>query len=378
MEKQNPKKVIVILGSGRSGTSLLMNTLGKLGMDFSPNMIPGKYENPEGFFEDTQIVDIHRGLMERLNVKPTLPMPDNWMKTPEVAKAKRQLVQIVKERVNDAKNIWGFKDPRINAFLPLWIQVFNQAGVVPVFILSVRNPLSVAVSLKRLLDRDEVLSELQWLLRTCNALQYIAADCFILHFEQWFSKAKTIATDLLKYTGLDEFFSGEVETAIDGLAKSHLNRSSLHDGQIQNCFVRDLYEVLENCYGHSFDREKVMASVNRANQAMNAFKGWAMEINGTASKFKKFTRENAELLKEKKQLQLMLSCYSNNTELYSDGLSPEPIVFNKRIRGLDESVSFQLGQTIILAVKKPGMNTILLPFRLLRLMFTVIINRRNA
>jgi hypothetical protein len=415
LNTKTPKKVIVVLGSGRSGTSLIMKTLNALGMDLSKEMIPGRYENPEGFFEDTQIVDIHKKLIESIPFHPTLPMPENWIKTKTVSAAQNELTDILIERVNSAKTIWGFKDPRINAFLPMWIKIFNKANVIPVFILSVRNPVSVAMSLRRLIDRDESISELQWLLRICDALQYTAADCFILHFEQWFIQPEIIAQNLLSYTGLDQFFEGDIKNTIEGIAKPNLDRSSFHDNEITNDFVRDLYETLSTCHGQSFDRNMVMSSVFRAQKAMEGFNGWALEAQKALERNKaKMPKENAEqdlhkiilenntLLKKNKRLILendyfvtKVTCMRDapkpkekkNTENLIQKFDPkndENTRLIEKIKRLENrlaicqnSYAFRIGQSITLAVRKPGKNTLLFPFRLIKLMFGPILNRQK-
>jgi hypothetical protein len=124
--------------------------------------------NPEGFFEDAEIVHAHKELFEKLHTKPTLPLPDGWLESDPVKKARPQLRKILEERLAQSNTIWGFKDPRTVSFLPLWSQILNAPGVVPVFLLAVRNPATVATSLKRQINRAETVTELQWLQRTID------------------------------------------------------------------------------------------------------------------------------------------------------------------------------------------------------------------
>ena len=44
-----PRPVVVVLGSGRSGTSLLMQVLAALGLRVSEEMIEARRDNPRGF-----------------------------------------------------------------------------------------------------------------------------------------------------------------------------------------------------------------------------------------------------------------------------------------------------------------------------------------
>jgi hypothetical protein len=72
------RRVVIVLGAGRSGTSLLMQILVGMGMQVSRNLIPANVSNPEGFFEDADFKDIQAELYSCLNVTVSLPLPENW------------------------------------------------------------------------------------------------------------------------------------------------------------------------------------------------------------------------------------------------------------------------------------------------------------
>jgi hypothetical protein len=321
------KKLVVVLGPGRSGTSLLMQILGALGMHLSDNMIDGRYENPEGFFEDKEIVETHKALYRNLNGSPTLPLPDGWFESESRKEAMTSLGKILENRLEKCNGIWGFKDPRVSSFLPLWTRIFNTQGIVPVFLLALRNPASVASSLKRQINRNEAVTELQWLQRTTDALQNTAADCFIVHYEDWFADSLNLARELLVYTGLDQHFSGQVDEVLKSVVKSNLNRAVYDEYEIQNQCVRKLYDVLRDCRGDNFDRDLLMASVKDCQKTMNGFKGWHIEAHNYMIQFtlaqEKLKIETARkkelktLLEERKQLkQTAKSCSEIEKDLH--------------------------------------------------------------
>lgn len=465
MEENN--KVIVVLSAGRSGTSLLMNMLGRFGMTLSEKMIPGRLENPEGYFEDVEIVDVHRALFKDLDALPTIPLPDDWLSNRCTGTARRRLVDIIQQRVASAGNgIWGFKDPRTAHFLPLWNKVFNLTRTIPLYILAVRHPASVAVSLKRQENRDELITELQWLQRTTDALHHTAGDCFILHYEDWFQRPEELAHDLLDYTGLADRVPGEVSRLIKDTLKPNLNRSVFEDYAVQNPQVAALYDVLSQSRGTAFDREAVMETVLEARKTMAGYKGWYIRagqlirentalssrletardsidganeranalaealdhgkgqlqkarerekelVRKAGEQEKKLVRKVETLEKEMTQLtELNNDCLKKNQQL-SEMVSDLKInnvnlkqfeqvkrdletvrarrdkqdqelkqvrknlkTFQRKFRNTDEryniiqsSTSFQLGSLVVNAVKKPGLNTLLLPFRLIKLLF---------
>jgi hypothetical protein len=49
------KKSILVLGSGRSGTSLASGILSKAGYYMGENLMPATHTNPKGFFESFDI-----------------------------------------------------------------------------------------------------------------------------------------------------------------------------------------------------------------------------------------------------------------------------------------------------------------------------------
>jgi hypothetical protein len=279
MTDQQAKRVIVLLSPGRSGTSLLMKALSAMGMSLSDNMIPGSVGNPEGFFEDAEIVDVHKQLLSDLGTLPTLPLPAGWLETEPTKKARPRLRKILESRLADSNSIWGFKDPRTVNFLPLWNRILNAPGTVPVFILAIRDPAAVAVSLNRQINRENTITELQWLLRTTEALNHTAADCFIVHYEDWFTRPVQQAQGLLRYTGLDQYFSGNIEEALKNVIKPNLNRAVYEEYQVQNEYTLKLYDVLKDCRGEEFDRQRVMSVVKECRKAMNGFKGWYIEAH---------------------------------------------------------------------------------------------------
>jgi len=268
------RRVVIVLGAGRSGTSLLMQILVDMGMQVSRNLIPANVSNPEGFFEDVDFKDIQAGLNSCLNVPLSLPLPENWLDTECANKAKSSLNPLLRSLLDEHAGILGIKDPRISTFLPLWLLLFNPLRVVPNYILAVRDPRSVITSFIRQYNNPGHIAELVWLLRTLEAIENTAADCFVAHYEDWFDQPLPFAQSLLQYTGLDAHFQGDLQTVLAQKIKPNLNRASRDDYEIQNPYVKKLYAALQQCRGADFDRDRLMAVVKECRQAMEGFKGW--------------------------------------------------------------------------------------------------------
>lgn len=386
-----PYKIIVVLTAGRSGSSLLMRVLDNLGLALSENLIAGRYENPEGYFEDKDIVEVHKKLYKRFFIREQSPLPDNWLKTEAVDKAKNKLIKIIQDRVKSSPNIWGFKDPRTCSFLPLWNRVFNKARVIPKFIIAVRNPQSVVVSQKKFYDVNEDVVEFLWLQRTIDALYHSAADCYIVHYEDWFTDGEKIASELFEFTGLNSYFPDiQHLKAIINVVNPNLNRSAYDDYEVRNEYVKNLYNVLKECKGSDFDQDRLMLVVQECHKTLQNFQGWYRLINppGKRGDLQKMAIQNNHLLLEQKalfdeteNLRKRLAALSEKSAV-RDSAIKESRSLKRQIQNLTheaielkKSYSFRLGQIIINAVMRPGKNTILLPYYLLKLARDMVYGR---
>jgi hypothetical protein len=297
------RRLIVVLGSGRSGTSMLMQALTSFGMLSSNNLIQANISNIEGFYENVEIKNIQANLITELSSFGYIPLIEGWLSDSAVNSAMIKLMRIVKESFGEFQGIYGIKDPRMNMLLPMWYRIFNQLSIVPSFVLSVRSPASVVSSMVHQYGDSPAVAELAFLARSVEALENTSADCFIAHYEDWFKKPEALAQGLLAYTGLGQTFKGEVSAVVAKTVKSNLNRASKHDYEVKNPYVLKLYEALKTCSGADFDRDALMAVVKECRRAMNGFKGWyelAHQANKKLAKIQlKLQTANAEAAKVK-------------------------------------------------------------------------------
>jgi hypothetical protein len=77
-------------------------------------------------------------------------MPAGWRDLEEIEAIRRELVSFLEDEFG-RKPLWGVKDPRLCRLLPLWLDVLEELGAEPLFVVVVRNPLEVARSLE---ERD--------------------------------------------------------------------------------------------------------------------------------------------------------------------------------------------------------------------------------
>lgn len=273
--KGEPRRVIVVLGPGRSGTSLLMQVLAALGMEVSADLLPASGANPAAFCEDAEIVALHKEAMKELDFRPGYPLPEGWAATEVAQDYRLRMEELLQRRLAESSGIWGFKDPRTSTFLPLWNRVFSTPGLLPVFLLAVRDPRHTLVSLRSQASRPDKLHELLWLQRVADALDHTAGNCFVAHYEDWFSRPDGLAEELAAYTGLPRYAEGGAARAAKLVIDRALNRSPHRQSpQIGNSYVRHLYRVLKECRGADFQREALMQAVREAHEVMQAFRPW--------------------------------------------------------------------------------------------------------
>lgn len=142
--------LIVVLGMHRGGTSAITRAMETLGADFGTNLgRPVAGENDKGFFED---LDIHRINAELLHAARA-----SWDSlTPiDLDRIAPAMLDVFRERATAVlrekcrTKIFALKDPRLSRLLPFWMPVFERSGMRIFYVIAIRNPISVARSLKR-------------------------------------------------------------------------------------------------------------------------------------------------------------------------------------------------------------------------------------
>lgn len=167
------KKILIVLGMHRSGTSALTRGLQAIGVSLGDNLMPAfEGNNNKGFWEDLEIVALNDALLAELGMNwhslGTLQQQHDWdalLKHPLASQAEAYL------QAQTAQHpLFGLKDPRLTRLLPFWLEIFRRCNAEPVFLISSRDPLSVSRSLEK---RDDFLrgkSYFLWLEHVLPAL----------------------------------------------------------------------------------------------------------------------------------------------------------------------------------------------------------------
>jgi hypothetical protein len=162
--------VVVVLGMHRSGTSALTRVLNLLGVELGADLLPPNPDNLTGFWEHTGIYETQERLLVELDSgwDDVRPLPRGWLGSPPAREALSRLGAIV-DRDFARTPLWGFKDPRTCRLVPLWRELLAERGLEAGWVLTVRNPLDVAGSLRARDGFPLAKSYLLWLRHLLDA-----------------------------------------------------------------------------------------------------------------------------------------------------------------------------------------------------------------
>jgi hypothetical protein len=150
-QTQPRQRAVLILGAGRSGTSIVTRAVQAVGVDLGVEFKPPSRKNPTGFFEDVALLKLSKRLRRTLGLRPdSLRMLDDEVWTsPSIMPFYDEFSATINDRFAHAP-IWGFKYARTMRLLPFWERLFISMNIEPSYVMPVRNPLSVARSRAKL------------------------------------------------------------------------------------------------------------------------------------------------------------------------------------------------------------------------------------
>ena len=150
MSAAEPRLVLVV-GVGRSGTSLMSGMLGQLGFHIPRPEVKANPSNPRGFGEPRWVVDFHTRLLRERRVTVNDARPAAWTSTGKTTGdpvLRRELGAWLDGHLRQAERI-VVKDPRTVWFLPLWLACAEDLGVSTSFITMLRHPAEIVVSARK-------------------------------------------------------------------------------------------------------------------------------------------------------------------------------------------------------------------------------------
>ena len=159
---ESSRRVVFVVGSGRSGTSTMAGALQALGMHVPQPEVRADETNPKGFAESRWVVDLHHELLQRCHVQVSDARPSAWYETGKASASgitRARLTdwlgpQFRPARVTDAGEEPAIdelvvKDPRLAWFLGLWKSAALRCDAQPSYVTMLRHVTEVVGSKQR-------------------------------------------------------------------------------------------------------------------------------------------------------------------------------------------------------------------------------------
>ena len=140
-------RLILVAGSGRSGTSLFAGILKAMGGYVPQPEVSPDDTNPQGFGEPRWVVDLHTRLLRAAGVHSSDARPSAWAQTASVGRewdVRSELENWIRKEFRHGDHV-VVKDPRLLWFIPMW-QRAGEPVAAPCFVTTLRHPLEVIMS----------------------------------------------------------------------------------------------------------------------------------------------------------------------------------------------------------------------------------------
>jgi hypothetical protein len=136
------RRLVLVVGVGRSGTSVLAGILGHVGFQIPQPEVRADSTNPRGFGEPRWVVELHERLMRERRVTVNDARPAAWAGTravADVAAVRAELRGWLASQFRTADAV-VVKDPRTVWFLDLWRRCADELGIPIGFATMLRHP----------------------------------------------------------------------------------------------------------------------------------------------------------------------------------------------------------------------------------------------
>lgn len=202
--------LFAIVGMHRSGTSMMAETLNRLGLSLTQQLMPANEFNQRGYFEDSFVVKIQNRLLESLGrpwgtIRHTFALPADWLAHPATAQAKQELTQYIQQQIQSVEgSALGIKDPRTSLFLPMWQSICSELGINLKLVVCLRDIEDVANSLLRRDNTPLSAGRLMWMnYNSSIATTRGDTPSFVVPFSSWTTDPMAVSAKLAAFCDLD-------------------------------------------------------------------------------------------------------------------------------------------------------------------------------
>lgn len=271
------RKTIMVLGMHRSGTSALARMLSLLGCELPHTLMPESPSNPKGHWESNAIMSLNDDILQSAGTmwNDWLEFNPSWYESPVVDSFLTRASSVL-EAEYGASPLFVLKDPRNCRLTRFWFNVLDQAGVMPLVVVPLRNPLEVVNSLEMRNGMHRDLAMLLWLRHVLDAENGSRGRrrvfmTFENLLDDWLGVADRLQDGLgISWPRQSALTAIEIENFLDRDSRHHVRSDeSVQSNRMLSRWVRDTNAILGR-WATSHENYQDHAKLDDIRQQLNA------------------------------------------------------------------------------------------------------------
>jgi hypothetical protein len=219
------RDAILVVGTGRCGSSAMAGVLQILGADLGSDLKAGDGSNPKGYFENTRVTDLNKELLFEMGIDWYVsPIEDVWPILPSRDRIAR--IRACLKKAFGSMSPIVIKDPRLCLLLDSYTTALHALDAEVYCVRMRRDELAVAKSLRDMIDGGH---EDRWLpivrhhaALLDEALQHTRNGCLDVSFEDLTTQPRvTVKAVLDRFPFLDSESLDDAVDFVDGSLRHH-------------------------------------------------------------------------------------------------------------------------------------------------------------
>lgn len=250
--QQSRRTGVLVLGMHRSGTSALVRVLNLLGCDLPKTLIGANKSNESGHWESSAIARLNDRILGSAGTHwdDWLEFNPGWLSSPRRPDFEAEALETLASEFGTSP-LFVLKDPRICRLAPFWLDTLRAAGVEPLIIVPLRNPLEVAASLSARNGMSTGLGQLLWLRHLLDAEASTRGQprCFVSYdrlLGGWGSVAEKIQSSFhLSLPRLSTQAAIEIEAFLMPEQRHHKETEGALTSPMLSTWLKDSFAVFD-------------------------------------------------------------------------------------------------------------------------------------
>ena len=340
----NRKRLVVVLGMHRSGTSAITRALKVLGVELGDHLMPAhERENATGYWEDLDLYQLNVDMLQALgrDWDHVAPLAPDFAAHLRKRGFHLRAAELLRQKLTTC-DVFGFKDPRVPLLLPFWKDVFCDCGADVSYVLATRNPVSVIKSLESRNEFDPQKSAILWLTHTVAMLEGVVDErgCVLIDYDVLMESPEAelirISTALSLPVNAAELEVYRTQFLDQQLRHTTYRTEDVRVSEVTASAVYDLYLALQKVATGRLtpDAPSLKSTARKARQTLDGWE-YPLRLIDTLCTYKHHSkRQLAECNAQGKQLQSRLEAAEATINTLRDTVESK----NREIGSAQESM----------------------------------------